>query len=190
MKALGWIFLIIIIAIGSLLLYNYYVPKNDLGSILSTSSPNCLTSTEKNKFGLLQTDKYSMYLPKEWETAKIEGTDPQTTKNFKINKSDEFEFFSIWSKGYPNDADTLLLDTLKSLKDYKIENTSTTKTAKGVTLKKMLVSFTTDIGQFKQEMLAYTKDNKGYLLLLRVKTYNYDTYKSKIEKITCSFETK
>lgn len=190
MKALGWIFLIIIIAIGILLLYNYYVPKNDLGSLTSTFSSSCLTSAEKDKFGLLQTDKYSLYLPKNWETAIITGTDTQTTKNFKINSSDEYEFFSIWSKGYPNDADTLLLDTLKSLKGYTIESTSTIKTGKGVALKRMLVSFSTDIGQFKQDMLAYTKDNKGYLLLLRAKTYNSGSYKTTLDKIVCSFETK
>lgn len=188
MKALGWILLIIIVAIGALLLYNYYVPKNDLTPVASTSG--CLTSAEKSQYGLLQTDKYKMFLPDNWETAKISGTDPDATKNFKINKSDEFEFFSVWAKGYPNDADTLLLDTLKSLKDYKIESTGTTKTAKGIILKIMVVSFATDIGQFKQEMLAYTQDNKGYLMLLRAKTYNYDSYKSKIEKIICSFETK
>ncbi len=188
MKALAWILLILIIVIAGFLLYNYYVPKNDLEPVVSNSG--CLTSAEKSQYGLLQTDKYKLFLPDNWETAQISGTDPDATKNFKINKSDEFEFFSVWAKGYSNDADALLLDTLKSLKDYKIESTSTTKTAKGVTLKKMLVSFTTDIGQFKQEMLAYTKDNKGYLLLLRVKTYNYDTYKNKIEKISCSFETK
>lgn len=188
MKALAWILLILIIIIAGFLLYNYYLPKNDLDPV--TPNSGCLTSAEKSQYGLLQTNKYKLFLPNSWETAQISGTDPEATKNFKINSSDEFEFFSVWSKGYPNDADTLLLDTLKSLNDYKIESTGTIKTAKGVTLKKMIVSFTTDIGNFKQEMLAYTKDNKGYLMLLRAKTYNFDTYKSKIEKITCSFETK
>jgi len=185
MKLLSWILLAVIIVFCVFYTYDYFtMPKIENIS----KANNCLTNTDIDIFGQFKNANYSIYLPKEWQFATLNAGNTQETYSFIINPNDNYEFFSIWSRDYNKDADALILETLKPITNYKIDLQDNIKTANGETLKKISITLKNESGDYKQELFAFVKNEKGYLLLARVKSQNYNIYTNTINKITCSFK--
>lgn len=185
MKLFAWLFLIVCFVFVVIYTYDYInLPKLDkIGTI-----NNCITASEKDQFGLFKQDTYQIYLPKDWpfmelNTGKIPGT-----YNFGINKDDSYEFLSIWSNDYNKTSDDLLLETLKPLTNYTVDEQSTLKTNNGEQLKRIIISFKGENNTYKQELYTYTKDNKGYLILARLSSQNINEFQTTLDKIICSFK--
>ena len=181
---MAWILLIVIIVFIVFYTYDYFsIPK--LGDLKTPN--NCITQAEIETFGLFKGPDYQIYLPKDWPFVKLSAGNTQGTYTFGINKDDDYEFFSIWSGDYNKDSDALLLDSLKPLSNYTIEKQTTVKTANIAKIKDFVIKYKTDQGQLKQEIFTYTKDNTGYLILMRNKSGNYSSNKATLDKIICSF---
>ncbi len=184
MKFFSWLLLIAIIIFCVFYSYDYYtMPKID--PIQNVNG--CITSDEKDIFGQFKQSTYSIFLPKEWPFMTLNAGNTEGTFNWGTNPNDQYEFFSIWSRDYNKDADTLLLETLKPISNYKIDLQDSIKTANGEILKRISISFKNESGDYKQELFAYVKNGKGYLLLSRVRAQNYNMNASTLNKITCSF---
>jgi len=153
-----------------------------------TNSNNCLTGADLEMFGQFNQPNYSVYLPKDWPFMTLSAGNTQGTYSFGINQNDEYEFVSIWSRDYNKDVDSLILETLKPITDYKIDLQNTVKTANNDNWKHISITLKSESGDYKQELFAFVKNGKGYLLLARVRAQNYNIYANTINKVNCSFK--
>lgn len=186
MKAFAWIFLILCIVFFCIYTYNYMnIPKLDK----ITTVNECITSAEKDQFGLFKQTNYELYLPKAWPFIDLSTGIIPGTYNFGINKEDPYEFLSIWSStDYNKTSDQLSLEALKSYTNYKVDEQSTIKTSNGEQLKKIVISFKGQTNDYKQEIYTYVKGKNAYLILTRTSTQNYNEFETIFDKILCSFK--
>jgi len=184
MKAITWIFLIVAIVFIGIYTYDYFtMPRLDKIKLQN----KCITQEDLKTFGLYKGQGYQIYIPKDWPFVKLSTAMSKSQTAFGINSKDPYEFFSIWADDYNKNVDQLLIDTLKSLSNYAIEKQDIAKTESNLELKHLLVSYRTEFGQMKQEMFAYTKNNKGFLILMRSKQENFTQNQKYLNKIICSF---
>lgn len=184
MSIWSWLVLVCFIIIAGIYTYDYFT----LPSIDNINEPNnCILANETDTFGLFKQADYDVYLPKDWPFVSFDVRIPNTN-TFGINKNDNSEFLSIWASDYNKNTDALIIDTLTPFTNYTIDSKTTIKTNEGEEFTKVIISFKTDLGITKQELYALVKDGKGYLIIARVKTFNYNSFLETLNKITCSFK--
>jgi len=183
MKLMAWIFLILLIVFFVFYTVDYYnMPK--LENI--SKSTSCLTSLELKEFGLFKKEDYSIYIPKDWPFVEL-NAGSKNTYSFGISDN-EYEFLSIWSGDYNKDAESLLIDTIKPLSNYTINNKTKIKTENGTTLEKANLTFKVLNETYNQNIYTYKENNKAYLILIRTNQYNTNNFENIINKIICSFD--
>ena len=189
MKFMAWLFVIVAIIFIVVYTYSYFAnPSPKLDSLKTSNS--CISGKELSTFGLFQQPTYEISLPKKWPFMQLKGGSAPGTFTFGINKNDPYEFLSIWSGDYNKTSQRLLLNILEPLRNYKIIKQDKIKTNSNEELKRVLIQFDVGSTNLKQEVYAYVKNNIGYVILVRLRTQDYDSFSDTLSKIICSFKTK
>lgn len=186
MKLFTWIFLIICVVIAGLYTYNYFnMPRLDN----LTTINNCISSDEKDNYGLFKRNNYEIYLPKDWPFMELSVGAIPGNYNFGINKEDPYEFISIRQIDYNKSTDDLILETLKPLTNYTILDQSTFTTQNKEIMKKVIIKFNDPSNKYVQEIYSYTKNNSGYLIYVIISSQNKRDFENiYLNKILCSFK--
>jgi hypothetical protein len=184
----GWKLFLLIIVILGIGFYYYY---DDLFTSPTFSDKvelgECIGVDEINNFKKMETDSYSVYIPKEWELKNLNGQEIENRNSFAISEN-KYEFAFIWTKGYAFDADQLLNATI-SLLDHEVISEEATGSY-NYEFNRKLVSFTSESGQMYQDNFGFLKDDVGYAFVLRTTENSYPLMSEDFEKVICSFKIK